>query len=110
VGWRQGNRPAPCQYDQGLYGTQFGRPEEEAARRQDARTDRARGGCNVALRRLHYRPYEAAIKHSASKEEIAEALGVAAAVNAGAALVYSTRVMDAFKEYPRAVSSQVSSA
>ena len=53
---------------------------------------------------------EAAIRHGASKDEIAEALGVAAAVNAGAALVYSTRVMDAFKEYPRAVSSQVSRA
>ena len=45
---------------------------------------------------------EAAIKHGASQEEIAEALGVAIAVNAGAALVYSTRVMDAFKEYPQA--------
>ena len=45
---------------------------------------------------------EAAIKHGATKEEIAEALGVAVAVNAGAALVYSARVMDAFKEYPRA--------
>jgi AhpD family alkylhydroperoxidase len=43
----------------------------------------------------------AAIKHGATKEEIAEALGVAISVNAGAALVYSTRVMDAFKEYPR---------
>jgi AhpD family alkylhydroperoxidase len=53
---------------------------------------------------------EAAIKQGASKDEIAEALGVAAAVNAGATLVYSTRVMDAFKEYPRAVSSQVSRA
>lgn len=42
---------------------------------------------------------ETAIKHGATKEEIAEALGVAIAVNAGAALVYSTRVMDAFKEY-----------
>jgi AhpD family alkylhydroperoxidase len=48
---------------------------------------------------------EAAIKHGATKEEIAEALGVAIAVNAGAALVYSARVMDAFKEYPRAASS-----
>ena len=45
---------------------------------------------------------EAAIKHGATKEEIAEALGVAVAVNAGAALVYSTRVMDAVKEYPSA--------
>jgi AhpD family alkylhydroperoxidase len=42
---------------------------------------------------------EAAIRHGASKEEIAEALGVAVAVNTGAALVYSTRVMDAVKEY-----------
>ncbi len=38
---------------------------------------------------------EAAIRRGASKDEIAEALGVAVAVNAGAALVYSTRVMDA---------------
>jgi AhpD family alkylhydroperoxidase len=49
---------------------------------------------------------EVAIKQGATKDEIAEALGVAAAVNTGAALVYSTRVMDAFKEYPRAASSQ----
>ena len=47
---------------------------------------------------------EAAIRHGATKEEIAEALGVAVAVNAGATLVYSTRVMDAFSEYPRAAS------
>jgi len=33
----------------------------------------------------------------ASKEEIAEALGVAISLNAGAALVYSTRVLDAFE-------------
>ncbi len=38
---------------------------------------------------------DAAIKQGASREEIAEALGVAISVNAGAALVYSTRVMDA---------------
>ena len=38
----------------------------------------------------------AAIKKGASKEEIVEALGVAISVNAGAALVYSARVMDAF--------------
>ena len=43
---------------------------------------------------------EAAIKNGATKDEIAEALGVAAAVNAGAALVYSARVMDASKKYP----------
>jgi AhpD family alkylhydroperoxidase len=34
-------------------------------------------------------------KLGATKEEIAEALGVAIAVNAGAALVYSARVLDA---------------
>src|ERR1700720_4461146 len=45
---------------------------------------------------------EAAIKNGATREEIAEALGVATIVNAGAALVYSARAMDAFKEYPRA--------
>ncbi len=32
----------------------------------------------------------------ASKEEIAEALSVAVSVNAGAAIVYSTRALDAF--------------
>ena len=37
-----------------------------------------------------------AIKHGATKEEIAEALSVAIALNAGAALVYSTRVLDAY--------------
>ena len=36
-----------------------------------------------------------ATKHGATREEIAEALGVAIALNAGAALVYSARVMDA---------------
>jgi AhpD family alkylhydroperoxidase len=45
---------------------------------------------------------EAAIKRGATKQEIAEALAVATTVNAGAALVYSARVMDAFMEYPRA--------
>lgn len=38
---------------------------------------------------------DAALKHGATRDEIAEALGVAIAVNAGAALVYSTRVLDA---------------
>jgi AhpD family alkylhydroperoxidase len=38
---------------------------------------------------------EAALKHGATKEEIVEALGVAVAVNAGAALIYSGRVLDA---------------
>lgn len=38
----------------------------------------------------------AAIKNGATKEEIVEALGVAISVNAGAALVYSSRVLDAY--------------
>src|SRR6202030_3885122 len=38
---------------------------------------------------------EAALKAGATKDEIAEALGVAVAMNAGAALIYSTRVLDA---------------
>jgi AhpD family alkylhydroperoxidase len=36
-----------------------------------------------------------ATKAGATKEEIAEALGIAVAINAGAALVYSTRTLDA---------------
>ena len=39
----------------------------------------------------------AAKKLGATKEEIAEALGVGISVNAGAALVYSTRTLDAFE-------------
>jgi AhpD family alkylhydroperoxidase len=39
---------------------------------------------------------DAALKHGATRDEIAEALGVAIAVNAGATLVYSARVMDAY--------------
>ncbi len=45
---------------------------------------------------------EAAIKNGATEEEIAEALGVATAISAGATLVFSARVMDALKAYPRA--------
>ena len=41
---------------------------------------------------------DAAIKLGVTREEIIEALGVAIAVNAGAALMYSTRVIDAFEE------------
>ena len=40
---------------------------------------------------------EAAKKHGATEEEIMEALGVAVAINAGAALVYSARTIDAYK-------------
>jgi AhpD family alkylhydroperoxidase len=39
----------------------------------------------------------AAKKLGAGKEEIAEVLGVAISVNAGAALVYSARTLDAFE-------------
>jgi AhpD family alkylhydroperoxidase len=38
---------------------------------------------------------DAALNAGATKEEISEALGVAVAMNAGAALIYSTRVLDA---------------
>jgi AhpD family alkylhydroperoxidase len=43
-----------------------------------------------------------ALKAGATKEEIGEALGVAVAMNAGAALVYSTRVLDAVESKQRA--------
>jgi AhpD family alkylhydroperoxidase len=49
---------------------------------------------------------EAAIKQGATREEIVEALGVAMAVNAGATLVYSARVLDAIKEHPSVVRPQ----
>jgi AhpD family alkylhydroperoxidase len=39
---------------------------------------------------------DAAIKQGATREEIVEALSVAVAVNAGAVLIFSSRVMDAF--------------
>ena len=39
---------------------------------------------------------KAAVAAGATREELAEALGVAIALNAGAALVYSARAMDAF--------------
>jgi AhpD family alkylhydroperoxidase len=39
---------------------------------------------------------DAARKLGATKEELAEALGVAVSINAGAAIVYSTRALDAF--------------
>jgi AhpD family alkylhydroperoxidase len=38
----------------------------------------------------------AARERGATKEEVAEVLGVAVSVNAGAAVVYSTRALDAF--------------
>ena len=44
----------------------------------------------------------AAIKAGATREEIVEALGTAAAINAGAALVYSVRTLDAFDAHSAA--------
>ncbi|HBN9701868.1 carboxymuconolactone decarboxylase family protein [Xanthomonas euvesicatoria] len=41
-----------------------------------------------------------AAEYGATKEEIAEALGVAIALNAGAALVYSARVLDTHAQLP----------
>jgi AhpD family alkylhydroperoxidase len=43
-----------------------------------------------------------AVEHGATRGEIAEALGVAIALNAGAALVYSARVMEAHAQLPAA--------
>lgn len=40
---------------------------------------------------------DAALKAGATEEEIIEALGVAVAVKAGSALIFSTRVIDAVK-------------
>lgn len=39
-----------------------------------------------------------AVENGATREEVAEALGVAIAMNAGAALVYSARALDAVDE------------
>jgi AhpD family alkylhydroperoxidase len=41
---------------------------------------------------------KAAVKHGATREEITDALGVAVALNAGAAMVYSARAIDAVAE------------
>jgi AhpD family alkylhydroperoxidase len=43
-----------------------------------------------------------ALTHGATREEVAEALGVAVALNAGAAMVYSARVMDAMNQHAEA--------
>jgi AhpD family alkylhydroperoxidase len=48
---------------------------------------------------------DAAIKQGATREEIVAALSVAISVNAGAALVYSARVMDAYATKTAAASS-----
>jgi AhpD family alkylhydroperoxidase len=41
-----------------------------------------------------------AVEHGATVEEITEALGVAIALNAGAALTYSARVLEAYAALP----------
>jgi len=41
---------------------------------------------------------DAAVKAGATREEITDALSVAIAINAGAALVYSARALDAYAE------------
>lgn len=43
---------------------------------------------------------DAAIRHGATKEEIAEACNVAISISAGAALVYSARALDAVTQHP----------
>ncbi|WP_322051822.1 carboxymuconolactone decarboxylase family protein [Paraburkholderia bannensis] len=43
-----------------------------------------------------------AVEHGATLDEISEALGVAIALNAGAALTYSARVLDAHAALPTA--------
>jgi AhpD family alkylhydroperoxidase len=45
---------------------------------------------------------KAAADAGATREEIAEALGVATAINAGAGIVYSARVLDAFAQLTNA--------
>jgi alkylhydroperoxidase/carboxymuconolactone decarboxylase family protein YurZ len=47
------------------------------------------------MRWLYHGAYGCGGENGATREEILEALGVAVAVNAGAAPVYSARVMDA---------------
>lgn len=44
---------------------------------------------------------QAALKHGATREEIAEALSVAIALNAGAALTYTARVFDAVSAFEK---------
>ena len=49
---------------------------------------------------------DAAIKAGATREDMVEALSVTIAVNAGAALVFSSRVMDAFDAVKTAAAPQ----
>src|SRR3981081_2406619 len=51
------------------------------------RTDSACGRHHAALRRLHHGAYRSGPGTGATREEIAEVLGVAVSVNAGAAVV-----------------------
>ena len=78
------------------------RPSDVHPTAGDSLKRHVRKGCShdARLERIS----QTAIKNNATKDEITEALGLATTVNAGAALVYSTRAMDAFEEYPRASS------
>ena len=51
-----------------------------------------------------------ALKQGATRDEIAEALGVAVALNAGAAMVYSARTLDAVDAYAASVNPVPASA
>jgi Carboxymuconolactone decarboxylase family len=81
---------------QGIWRDGRRRGEDRPTRREDPGTDRD-------CRRDHLRcdgciaaHTDAAHKLGAATEEVAEALGVAISVNAGAAIVYSTRTLDAY--------------
>lgn len=49
---------------------------------------------------------QAAVKAGATPEEVSEALGVAVAMNAGAALVYSARALDAVRSLTPAAAAE----
>ena len=49
---------------------------------------------------------DAALKAGLAREQISEALGVAVAMNAGAALIYSTRVLDAVEAKSEAAAAR----
>lgn len=92
---RRGQQAQP-RYGARLHGAGRRGCQDRPPGRQDARADRPGrrrlAKCDGCIT-VHA---EAARKLGATKEEIAEALGVAIAIGAGAALVYSTRALDAF--------------
>ena len=66
----------------------------ESKKIEDIADLEAAAGDSPVIKLVNYCIYSA-VKEGASKAEIAEALGVAVAMNTGAALVYSTRVLAA---------------